>query len=125
VGVDTYLLGTPEHDGWLRAAVAVDRPVVVFVHQPLRGDQLDGWEMPEAVRAAFERATQGADVRVLASGHRHCSLRVGTAVWAPSLTLTSPDAITGADPRPGVIEHTLSASGVHTHRVVRPWALSG
>ena len=69
--------------------------------------------MPPAARAAFERAIAGADVRVVACGHRHCSLDVGRAVWAPSLTLTSPDAVAGADPRPGLVEHTLSADGGH------------
>jgi alkaline phosphatase D len=124
VGVDAYLLGTTEHDEWLRGAVDVDRPSLVFVHQPLRGDQADGWEMPPAPRQAFERAVQDADVRIVASGHRHCSWRTGRAVWAPSLTLSSPDAVAGADPRPGLVEHTLSAAGVHEHRVVRPWALT-
>lgn len=125
VGVDTYLLGTPEHDEWLRAAVHVDRPVAAFVHQPLQGDQVDGWEMPPAPRRAFERATTGADVRVVACGHRHCAFHLDRAVWAPSLTMTSSDPVTGADPRPGLVEHTLSTDGSHDHRVVRPWALSG
>ena len=59
VGVDTYLLGTPEHDDVAARRVATDGPVMVFVHQPLRGDPVDGWEMPapprERVRARRRR----------------------------------------------------------------------
>ena len=120
VGVSTFLLGTPEHDDWLQRAVATDRPVLAFVHQPLLGDPPDGWEMPAAARQAFDRATREADVRVVACGHRHCSLTVGRAVWAPSLTLLNPEPVPGADPRPGLVEHTLTTTGVHEHRVLRP-----
>lgn len=121
VGIDAYLLGTREHDDWVRAAVATDRPVLVFVHQPVADEPADGWEMPVPARGAFERAIDGADVRVVASGHRHCWLRAGRALWAPSLTLTSDDPVAGADPRPGLVEHLLSPTGHHTHRVLRPW----
>ena len=63
------------------------RPVLAFVHQPLRGEPADGWEMPPPAGDAFERAIAGADVRVVASGHRHCSLtdrsgRVGAVAHA-------------------------------------------
>jgi hypothetical protein len=125
VGANTYLLGTPAHDEWLRAAVTTAGPVLVFVHQPVHGEPSDGWEMPPVARQAFIRATGGADVRVVASGHRHCSLAAGRAIWAPSLTLTNDEPIDGCDPRPGLVEHLLSPGGHHTHRVVRPWELSG
>ena len=52
-------------------------------------------------------------MRVVASGHRHCSFIDGRAVWAPSLTLTAEDPVPGADPRPGFVEHVLTASGGH------------
>ncbi len=120
VGIDTYLLGTPDHDAWLRSAVRAGRPVLVFVHQPVRGDPTDGWEMTAAARDAFEGAVDGADVRVVASGHRHCSLHAGRAVWAPSLQFSS-DGIAGCDPRPGVVEHVITPDGRHRHRVIRPW----
>ena len=95
-------------------------PVLVFVHQP---SAATGRRVGDARprRAAFARATDGADVRVVASGHRHCSFIDGRAVWAPSLTLTAEDPVAGADPRPGFVEHVLTASGGHGHRVVRPW----
>lgn len=124
VGADVYLLGAPEHDDWLRAALTTRGPVLAFVHQPLRGEPADEWQMTEAAREAFARAADGADIRVVASGHRHCSLAAGRAVWAPSLTLTSGDPVDGSDPRPGLVEHTLSSNGEHDHRVVRPWDLS-
>ena len=96
---------TADHDAWLRDAVATDRPVLVFVHQPLRRSRARrvGDARRRAV-AAFEPAIAGADVRVVASGHRHRSRPHGRAVWAPSLTLTG-DGDRGDDPRPGLVEH--------------------
>ena len=89
VGADAYLLGSAEHDEWLaRCRGDHERPVLVFVHQPLDDPERDGWEMPAAATVAFESAVAGADVRVVASGHRHRSRSLGRAVWAPSLTLT-------------------------------------
>ena len=120
VGADVYLLGTADHDAWLRDAVTTDRPVLAFVHQPLDDAQRDGWEMPPAAVDAFEAATAGADVRVVASGHRHRSRSAGRAVWAPSLRLIG-DGDHGDDPRPGVVEHVLGSDGSHVDRVVRPW----
>ncbi len=124
VGADAYLLGTADHDAWLREAVTTTSPVLAFIHQPIRGEPADGWEMPDRARTAFARATTGADLRVVASGHRHCSFIDGRAVWAPSLTLTAEDPVPGADPRPGFVEHVLTASGGHRHRVLRPWDVS-
>jgi alkaline phosphatase D len=124
VGANSYLLGTAEHDDWLRAAVTTSSPVLAFVHQPLHGEPADGWEMPAGPRAAFRRATADADIRVVASGHRHSSLTAGRAVWAPSLTLTASDPVDGSDPRPGLVEHVITSSGEHAHRFVRPWAVS-
>ncbi len=125
VGVDVYLLGQADHDDWLREVTHVPAPVLAFAHQPLSGDPIDGWEMPPDARAAFDTATAGADVRVVASGHRHASGQNGLAVWAPSLTLrgdvTSGFLRPGFDPRPGLVEHTLGAGGRHHWRVVRPW----
>jgi alkaline phosphatase D len=122
VGADAYLLGTAEHDDWLTGAVTTEQPVLVFVHQPLHGEPADGWEMPPAARAAYERATAGADVRMVASGHRHASKRDQRAAWAPSLTLTGSEEIApGGDPRPGFVEFTLSSGGDLRHRIVRPW----
>jgi alkaline phosphatase D len=122
VGADAYLLGTPEHDEWLTAAVSTEQPVLVFVHQPIRGDPADGWEMPESARAAFDRAVAGADVRVVASGHRHSSAVGAGAVWAPSLTQVGEvgDGV-DADPRPGFVQFELSADGGLCHQVLRPW----
>jgi 3',5'-cyclic AMP phosphodiesterase CpdA len=122
VGANAYLLGTPEHDEWLAAAVDVDRPVLVFVHQPIRGDPEDEWAMPEPARQAFERAVAGGDVRSVACGHRHRSAVVDGALWAPSLTLVGDtDEGIEADPRPGFVEFLLSADGRLRHRVLRPW----
>ena len=121
VGADAYLLGDTEHDDWLHAVTHTGAPVLVFVHQPLSGDPNDGWQMPEAARAAFGAAVEGSDVRIVASGHRHTAGRFGRAVWAPSLTVEGDD-LGGTDPRCGVVEHVLGAGGGHEVSVVRPWA---
>ena len=118
VGVNAYLLGHADHDDWFRAAVAGDRPLLVFVHQPVFGDRDDEWQMSDRARAAFTAATAGADVRVVASGHRHCWRRDGQRVWAPSLTLTG-DADDGCDPDAGFVEHRLSSDGATRRCVVR------
>ena len=118
VGADAYLLGSAEHDDWLRSVTRTEAPVIVFIHQPLTGDAADGWEMPAAARQAFDAAVDGADVRVIASGHRHVCAQLGRAVWAPSLTLTG-EAGPDRDPRPGFVEHLLAPE--HTWRVLRPW----
>ena len=82
VGIDAYRLGEHEHDAWFSRAVTTDGPVLVFVHQPVGGDGDDEWVMAPAARAAFARAIAGADVRVVASGHRHRYHRDGRAVRA-------------------------------------------
>ena len=118
VGVDAYLLGIEEHDEWLKEAVDTDGPVAVFVHQPITGDPADGWEMPMTARRAFMAATAGADVRLVASGHRHQFADRGRDVWAPSTTLRGEPVGPGADPRPGIVEHRFGADGSCDRRVV-------
>lgn len=120
VGIDAYRLGEEEHDAWFTAAVTTDAPVLVFVHQPVGGDGDDEWVMAAGARAAFARAIAGADVRIVASGHRHRHHRDGRAVWAPSLTLTGPVDLPG-DPGPGLLEHRLAPGGGYEVALVRPW----
>ena len=122
VGVNCYLLGDAEHDAWLADAVDSNEPVAVFIHQPIVGEPADGWETPRPAAEAFRRATVGADVEVIASGHRHRSAHLGRAVWAPSLTIPGDDwGEHPSDPRCGLVEHRLDADGGHRHRTVRPW----
>jgi len=120
IGVDAYLLGDADHDGWLHTVTRTPVPVLAFVHQPLEGDPRDGWEMPPAARRAFDLAIDGSDLRVVASGHRHVAGRLGRAVWAPSLTLDGAPEL-GFDPRCGAVEHLIGADGRYESRVVRPW----
>jgi 3',5'-cyclic AMP phosphodiesterase CpdA len=121
VGLNSYLFGTSEHDEWLAAAVTTDKPVLVFAHQPVCGEPADGWEMPASARAAYERAVAGGDVRLVASGHRHCSTVSAGGVWAPSLTQIGDAIGDGSDPRPGFVEFVLSPDGGVRHQVLRPW----
>ena len=88
VGANAYLLGDPDHDRWLRDAVAVERPVAVFIHQPVatRAARRLG-DATAAARTRSTAAVDGADVRLIASGHRHCYADRGRDVWAPSTTI--------------------------------------
>ena len=119
VGANAYLLGEPEHDGWLREAVAVDRPVGVFIHQPVVDDRRDGWEMPPVVTAAFDKAIDGADVRLVASGHRHRYADRGRHVWAPSTTIPGEERDEWSDPSLGAVEFTFRGDGTFAHRLLR------
>jgi alkaline phosphatase D len=119
VGANAYLLGDPDHDTWLHDAVAVDRPVAVFIHQPVVDETDDGWEMPPAAAAAFERAVDGADVHLVASGHRHRYADRGRHVWAPSTTIPGEDRDEWSDPGLGAVEFTFGADGTFEHRLIR------
>ncbi len=119
VGANAYLLGEPEHDGWLREAVAVDRPVGVFIHQPVVDDRRDGWEMPPVVSAAFDKAIDGADVRLVASGHRHRYADRGRHVWAPSTTIPGEERDEWSDSSLGAVEFTFRGDGTFAHRLLR------
>jgi alkaline phosphatase D len=120
VGANAYLLGEPAHDAWLREAVTTESPVAVFIHQPLGGDPSDGWEMPQAACVAFDRATAGADIRLVASGHRHRSYDGGRIVWAPSTTIVGEPRADGTDPALGAVEFTFHRDGTFATRFVRP-----
>ena len=118
VGANAYLLGDPDHDGWLRDAVSVERPVAVFVHQPVDDGSRDGWEMPATAGAAFWTAVDGADVRVIATGHRHRYADRGRHVWAPSTTIPGEEGDSWSDPRLGAVEYKFRRDGTFTHRLI-------
>lgn len=107
VGANAYLLGELTHDTWLGHAVGADSPVAVFIHQPLAGDPDDGWAMPQLARDAFARATDGADIRLISSGHRHRSVVRGPVVWAPSTTIVGDMFPDGTDPALGAAQLTF------------------
>jgi 3',5'-cyclic AMP phosphodiesterase CpdA len=125
IGVDIYTVGDDEADGWLADALDVDRPIAVFIHQPISGEPDDGWQAPDTVRARLDELLAGHDVRVVASGHRHCRVvRDGghgeTHVWAPSATLAASEAYHGGDPAPGAVEFRFESDGSWTHRFLDP-----
>jgi alkaline phosphatase D len=120
VGANAYLLGDPEHDDWLRGAVGVGRPVAVFIHQPVVDETADGWEMPPTATAAFGVAVDGADVRLVASGHRHRYADRGRDVWVPSTTIPGEQRDGWSDPRLGAVEFTFRRDGTLAHRLLHP-----
>ncbi len=123
IGVDVYTVGDDEADGWLADALDVDRPTALFIHQPISGEPADGWELPNTVRRRCAELLEGRDVRVIASGHRHCAverrqLGGATHLWAPSATLTGSDRHHGGDPAPGAVEYRFDPHGLWTYRFV-------
>jgi hypothetical protein len=90
----------------------------VFVHQPVDDPNRDGWEMPAAAVDAFGRAIDGADVRVIATGHRHRYAVRGRHVWAPSTTIRGAEPNAWSDPRLGAVEHTFRRDGSYAHRLI-------
>jgi alkaline phosphatase D len=112
VGANAYLIGDDEHDAWLHEAVTSVMPTAVFIHQPQTGGEpQDGWETPAWARAAFEAATEGADVRLIVSGHRHRSIHRDRTVWAPSTTILGESHPDGTDPALGAVDYTFRRDG--------------
>lgn len=125
VGVDIYTIGDDEADDWLTGALDVDVALAVFVHQPLTGEPDDGWQAPDSVLARVDELLTGHDVRLIASGHRHCravleGARGATHVWAPSTTLAASQPYHGGNPTPGAVEYRFEPDGSWTFRFVDP-----
>jgi 3',5'-cyclic AMP phosphodiesterase CpdA len=125
LGIDIYTVGDDDADRWLADALDVDRPIAVFIHQPLSGEPDDGWQAPDTVTGRLEELIAGSDVRVIASGHRHCRVvRDGgpavTQVWAPSTTLAASESYHGGDPSPGAVEFHFETGGMWSHRFLDP-----
>lgn len=123
IGIDVYTVGDDEADAWVANALDNDRPIAVFVHQPLAGEPQDGWQLPDDVLARCDAMLAGHDVRVIASGHRHCRVvrcdaGGATHVWAPSTTLVGPEPYHGGDPSPGAVEYVFEPDGTWSHRFV-------
>ena len=77
------------------------------------------------LRARLDELLAGRDVRVIASGHRHCRVvrdgRQGeTHVWAPSTTLAASEAYHGGDPAPGAVEFHFAPDGTWSYRFLDP-----
>jgi 3',5'-cyclic AMP phosphodiesterase CpdA len=128
VGANAYTIGDGAADDWLAGACDGAQPVALFIHHPLDAEPVDGWEMPGTVRARVAELLDGAPVRVVASGHRHCAVvrdrpggpAAGDAVhvWAPSGHLRGNNAYHAGDPSPGAVEHRFAADGGYAHRFV-------
>lgn len=132
VGIDTYTIGEPDADDWTAAALGADHPIALFVHQPVSDEPIDGWEAPPAVADRLGELLADHDVRLVASGHRHCAVvrerpggpAAGEAVhvWAPSMTLTGLHRYHGGDSSPGVVDYVFQPGGVFSYRFVYPTA---
>ena len=122
VGIDVYAVGRDEDDDWVRVALDTSAPIAVFVHQPLAGEPEDGWQLPDHVRSWIVEQLADRDVRLVASGHRHCRVvshptPTTAHVWAPSTSLTG-TPYHGSDPTPGAVEYTFGENGSWSSRFV-------
>jgi len=122
VGLDVYAIGHGDTDEWIADTVGIDAPLAVFVHQPLAADAIDGWQLPDEICRRTVGLLQKGDVRLIASGHRHCAVTLAgsdgvTHVWSPSTTLTG-DRHHGGDPSPGCVEFEFRPNAQLSHRFV-------
>jgi alkaline phosphatase D len=123
IGIDVYAVGDDDADSWLARALEANRPLAAFVHHPLAGEPQDGWQLPVGVVARCNELLAGHDVRLIASGHRHCRVVRSTEdgathVWAPSTTLVGSESYHGGDPAPGAVEYDFAPDGTWSHRFV-------
>jgi 3',5'-cyclic AMP phosphodiesterase CpdA len=130
VGANVYRLGEREHDRWLAEAVATDRPITLFLHQPLclvdpaTPDEGD-WSLPMQRRSLLLDVIAGRPVRLIASGHLH-RYRAGRlpegidTVWCPAASFVGAETGDGAAYVVGAVEHLLHPDGRATHRLVEP-----
>jgi hypothetical protein len=92
----------------------------VFIHQPQSDEPNDGWETPSWARDAFDRSIAGGDVRLIATGHRHRSIRRDRYVWAPSTTIIGEAHPDGTDPTLGAVDYTFWRGGGVDVQFLRP-----
>ena len=113
------------------AARTRGRPVALFVHKPLFKDDpgesaVVGRYVPPEPRRRLAHALQGADVRLVASGHvhqhrRHCVEGIEHA-WAPSTAFILPDTrqpVIGVK-EVGFVAYTFTADAVQVEIVEPP-----
>jgi 3',5'-cyclic AMP phosphodiesterase CpdA len=134
VGANVYRLQEPEHDAWLEAALATDRPTVLFLHQPICLEHPDvpdkgDWSLTVSRRGPVLSAMDGRPVRVVASGHLHryraASLPGDIAsVWCPAASFLGTPQDDGCTYVVGAVEHLLHADGTASHRLVIPDGVS-
>ena len=130
IGANVYRLDDEEHDRWLASAFATDRPMALFVHQPLclvHPDQPDAgdWSVPMRLRRRLLDLIAGRPVRLVASGHLHryksATLPGGvSAVWCPPASFVGTEYDDGSTYVVGLVEHSLFADGTCRHRLIEP-----
>lgn len=126
VGANVYRLGQAGHDEWLAASCAVDRPIALFLHQPvfLRAPDLpdDGdWSLPMPLRRHLDRAIGEAPVRLIASGHLHRYLTPAPGhVVCPSAGFLGAPTDDGSQQVIGFVTYDLRDDGTFRHDLVVP-----
>jgi 3',5'-cyclic AMP phosphodiesterase CpdA len=130
VGANVYRLGQPEHDRGLADAVATDRPIALFLHQPVclvepSIPDVGDWSLAMQQRRWLLDAIAGRPIRLVASGHLH-RYRAGRltegidAVWCPAASFVGTETADGSRYVVGAVEHLLHPDGRATHRLVEP-----
>ncbi len=136
VGVDaqTLLSDLPAaHDEWewLAGALAVEGPIGLFLHRPLRPCRADTPDEPRRYASGEGRRRlgallAGAPVRLVGTGHVHQwwagELDGAMHVWAPSTWAVLPDHIQPVigTKATGVVEHALHPDGTVVATLLRP-----
>jgi 3',5'-cyclic AMP phosphodiesterase CpdA len=133
IGANVYRLGQAEHDRWLADALATDRPIALFLHQPVclvdPGTPDEGdWSLPMQQRRPLLDLMASRPVRVVASGHLH-RYRAGRlpahidTVWCPAASFIGTETADGSRYVVGAVEHLLHPDGRAAHRLVEPPAV--
>ena len=130
VGANVYRLGEAEHDEWLASVAGTDRPIALFLHQPVcltRPETADegDWSLSMQRRRRLLELIEGRPVRLVASGHLH-RYRAGAlpgriaTVWCPAASFVGTESGDASRYVVGAVEHLLPADGSATHRLVVP-----
>lgn len=126
VGANVYRLGEPDHDAWLAAQCTTDRPLALFLHQPVflrapaEADSGD-WSLDLPRRGHLLQAIGDAGVRFVASGHLHRYLSPAPGhVVAPSAGFLGPPTDDGSVQEIGYVSYDLHDDGTFSHELVVP-----
>jgi 3',5'-cyclic-AMP phosphodiesterase len=133
--LDSELAAEAEQAAFLRDALASanGRAVALFLHKPLFQHTLDepevgSWFLTHKARNSVTGRIDGADVRLIASGHLHLFRETTPSmrhVWAPSTSFILPEYFEpNWGPKVvGYVEHRLHEDGRAESRLIEPPAM--